>query len=176
MPIQIDGLSTAATGAGSDADIHLDVQGRRAGKIKGEGVTEGHVDDIQLHGWHWGVAAASAIGSGTATSRRQFRPLVVVKRLDASTTGLLNALAKNDELKTATLTMRKAGGPALDYFKMILSGARVVDVGIDVDADGRPIERVTLAFVKIEIDYRRQQDDGSGAGACSYTDEVMSTQ
>jgi type VI secretion system secreted protein Hcp len=166
---------SATPAKGTDADIFLDVQARRAGKIKGEVTTADHADDIQVQSWHWGVSAGSAIGSAAATSRRQYRALVVTKGVDAASTGLLTALVNNDELKEVNLAMRKAGGEALAYFKMKLGGGRVVDVELDVDAAGRPVERVTFHYTQVEIDYQAQQADGTGGAGYSFSDDVMST-
>jgi type VI secretion system secreted protein Hcp len=174
MPNHVKELSANAS-ATSDSDIFLDVQARRAGKIKGEVATADYADDIQLMSWRWGVSAGSAIGSTAATSRRQYRALVVTKGVDAASTGLLTALVSNDELKEVNLVMRKAGGEALPYLKMQLGGGRVVDVDLDVDHTGRPIERVTIQYTKIEIDYQSQQADGSGGAGYSFCDDVMST-
>jgi type VI secretion system secreted protein Hcp len=159
---------------GSASDIFLSVQTRRAGKIKGEGTTQGHADDIEVTSWNWGVAAASAIGSTAATARRQYKHLVVVKRIDAASTGLLSALASNDEVREAKLSMRKAGGEALDYYCMTLSSARIVGIDVEVDPDGRPWERVAFAFTKIDVEYKRQQSAGASAGTFTFNDEVLS--
>lgn len=155
------------------SDVFLSVQAKRAGKVKGEVTTEGHAEDIQLLRWNWGVSANTAIGSTERTARRVYRQLVVTKAIDAASTGLLAALASNDEIKEAVLTMRKAGGEALDYFTMTLNDARVVAVDIEVDADGRPLERVSIAFTKIGIVYQAQQGAGLGSGSFSFDDEVL---
>jgi type VI secretion system secreted protein Hcp len=167
MPIDPNGSTASA------ADIFLHVQTKRAGKVKGESRTEGHADDIELIGWQWGAEAGSAIGSTAATARRQYRPLVVLKRLDSASTGLLSALATNDEVKEAKLTMRKAGGDALDYFRITLAGARVTQVDVEVDAQGMPVERVVIAFTKVDIEYQRQTSAGASAGAFTFSDEVL---
>lgn len=163
----------ASSGASLGADIFLHVQTKRAGKIKGEGATADHVDDIEVRGWNWGAQAGSAIGSTAATARRSYKQLVVIKRLDSASTGLLKALASNDEVVEARLTMRKAGGEALDYYRMTLGGARVVAIDIDVDAQGLPVERVIFAFTKIDIEYARQQATGGSGGAYTFSDEVL---
>jgi type VI secretion system secreted protein Hcp len=175
MAIHLTELAVAAPPAASESDIFLEVQAKRAGKIKGEAGTEGHQDDIRVLAWHWGVSSASAVGSGAATSRRQYRPLVVSKAVDTASTGLLKALAGNDELKSVKLTMRKAGGSALPYFTMTLQAGRVIDVQVDVDDDGRAAERVTFAFTKIDVGYQPQKSDGSGGASYTFTDDVMST-
>lgn len=166
-------LQQFAPTAGGASDIFLHVQTRRAGKVRGESLTPDHRDDIDVVGWSWGVSANTAIGASASTARRAYRQLVVTKRIDAASTGLLAALVTNDEVREATLTMRKAGGEVLDYFRMTLGGARVVDVDLGVGVDGRPVERVTFAFTGIDIEYRSQQSAGSGSGSMSFHDEVL---
>jgi len=171
MPMQIKEMMVDA---GSEAsDVFLHVQTKRAGKIKGEVSTAGHADDIQVFSWNWGVHAGSAIGSTAATARRAYKHLVVNKRIDSASTGLLSALATNDEVKEATLAMRKAGGEALDYYRMTLKDARVVGVDVEVGTDGRPYEKVVFAFGKIDIEYKRQGSAGISGGSFSFTDEVI---
>lgn len=175
MPIQTPPMNTA--GAPSSAiDTFLDVKAARAGAIKGESTAAGHVDEIRLTKWRWGVAASSAVGSAAATARRQYRALVVEKTPDNSSTGLLSALVNNDELKEINLSMRKIGGQALDYFQMKLGGGRVVDIDLDVDLAGLPVERVTFHYTRIEVTYRSQLADGTGGAACSFSDDVTGTQ
>ena len=170
MPININELTVDAK---STSDVFLRVQAKRAGKIKGEGTTDGHADDIIVFTWGWGVSANTAIGSTERTARRKYKHLVVTKGIDSASTGLLSAMVTNDEVKEAKLAMRKAGGEALDYFTMTLSDARVVSVDIEVASDGRPVERVEFAFTKIDIEYKRQQGAGFGTGSFSFNDEVM---
>jgi type VI secretion system secreted protein Hcp len=173
MPIQIKELQVNSTVGDSVADLFLHVVTKRAGKVKGEGTTEGHSDDIVVHTWAWGVSANTAIGATKSTARRSYRNLVLTKGIDSASTGLLSALASNDEVKEATLTMRKAGGEALDYFRMMLSNARIVNIDIEVQPSGVPTEHVTIAFTKVEIEYKRQEQAGLGSGASTFSDEVM---
>ncbi|WP_157269358.1 Hcp family type VI secretion system effector [Azohydromonas aeria] len=162
---------SAAPGSRSDVFLHL--QARRAGKIRGESATEGHEGDIEVLSWDWGVSASAALGALGPAERRAYKPLVLRKYVDAASTGLLNALVTNDEVREAVLAMRKAGGEALDYFTMRLGAARLVAVDIEVDAQGLTLERVTLTFTRIEIEYRRQEGTGQGGGAFTFSDEVL---
>jgi type VI secretion system secreted protein Hcp len=161
--------------SGSAADVFLRITTKRAGKLKGEGGTDGHVDDIIVTSWGWGVAAGSALGSTDATARRQHKHLTFTKVIDSASTGLMSALVTNDEVKEAKLTMRKAGGDALEYFTMTLNNARVVNLDVDVGSDGIPIERVAIAFTKIEVEYQRQQAVGLSGGATTFSDEWSNT-
>ena len=159
--------------ADAASDIFLHVQTRRAGKIKGEGTTDGHRDDIGVHGWSWGVDANTAIGSSASTARRSYRQLVVTKSIDSASTGLLSALVTNDEVREATLAMRKAGGEALDYYTMTLARARVVSIDLGVDENGEPTETVGFAYTKIDVEYKRQEGSGQSGTSTSFSDEVL---
>ncbi len=163
-------LSRAGAGAGADSFLH--VMATRAGKVKGESTSSDHVDDIELTGWQWGLTASSAIGSTQAAGRRSYTALTVFKHIDAATTPLMAALATNDAIKEARLTMRKAGGGQTDFFKITLKGARITSVQHHADADGNTRESVTLAFTKVEVEYRPQTAAGSWGGAMTFTDEL----
>jgi len=157
----------------SQADIYLSVQTKRAGKVKGEAVTPGHEDDIVVHGWNWGVAASSALGSSQATGRRSYRGLTVVKHIDAATTALMAALATNDEIKEAKLTMRKSGSEQIDYFLVTLQKARVTAVDHSTDPQGNTLETVTLQFQKVSVEYRPQKSAGGRGASLTFEDEIL---
>ena len=110
MAIVIPEVTARVGAAQSSSDVFLHVQTRRAGKIKGESTLGGHEEDILLTSWNWGLSAASAIGSTQATGRRSYTALTVQKTIDQATTALMSALATNDPVKEARLTMRRAGG------------------------------------------------------------------
>jgi type VI secretion system secreted protein Hcp len=163
---------SAAFGNGSAADLFLHLQAKRAGKIKGEAAADDHVDDIELNGWQWGLSASSGLGSTQATSRRSYTALTVLKRIDSATTALMAALATNDEIKEAKLTMRRAGGEQEDYFIITLNDARITALQHVVDAAGDTTETVAIAFTRVEVEYRRQKASGQRAGSTVFSDEL----
>ncbi len=146
---------------------------KRAGKLKGEHASPEHKDEIVVRSWGWGMRAGSAVGSGVNTVRRSHRELVVVKSIDTASTGLMNALAGNDEVAEAVLTMRKAGGESIAYFTLKLNKARVVGFDLDVDEQGVPVEKIAFAFQKIAVEYTPQSSGGSGGAAHSFEDDWM---
>jgi len=158
----------------SGADAYLSVRTKRAGELKGEVSAKGHENSIEVQGFQFGVAASSAIGSGQATARRQYKHLVVTKRLDSSSTSLMSALATNDEVKELKLALRKHGGSPEDFFTITLTAARVVGVDLDFDAGGDAVERASFAFTKIDVEYRVQGADGILGAASTFTDEFLS--
>jgi type VI secretion system secreted protein Hcp len=153
--------------------MYLTVRTKRAGEIKGEVVSPGHENAVEVHGFEFGVAASSGIGSGQATARRQYKNLVVLKRLDSSSTALLSALATNDEVKELKLSMRKPGGGQEYFFMITLAGARVVGVDLDVDEKGQTFERASFAFTQIDVEYRVQGKSGVMGGSSTFTDEIL---
>lgn len=154
------------------ADLFLHVQTRRAGKVKGEVTTDGHVDDIELVGWQWGLSASSALGNTQVTARRSYTALTVVKHIDQASTALMAALATNDEVKEARLTMRRAGGEQEDFYTIKLQGARISAVQQGADPDGETRETVTIAFTKVDVEYRPQRATGLRGGSTSFSDEL----
>ena len=156
----------------SDADVFLHVQTKRAGKIKGEAVAPGHADDILVSGWQWGVSANAALGGAVATGRRSYQALTVHKQVDSATTALLSALATNDEVKEARLTLRRAGGEQEDFFSITLKDARIASLQHSGEGDGGTREVVTIAFTKVEVEYRPQKGSGQRGGASTFQDEL----
>ena len=156
------------------ADAYLSVRTKRAGELKGEVSAKGHENSIDVHGFEFGVAASSAIGSGQATARRQYKHLMVTKRLDSSSTSLMSALATNDEVKELKLALRKHGGSPEDFFTITLTAARVVGLDIDFNEGGDAVERASFAFTNIDVEYRVQGADGILGAASTFADELLS--
>lgn len=157
----------------SASDIFLSVQTKRAGKVKGEALNPGHEEEIVVKGWHWGVSATSALGSTQTASRRAYKGLTIVKQIDSATTALMAALATNDEVKEAKLTMRKAGSEQMDYFLVTLQKARISSVDHSTDETGNTFETVTLQFNKVSVEYRPQKSAGSRGASMTFEDEIL---
>jgi type VI secretion system secreted protein Hcp len=155
------------------SDILLHLQTKRAGKVKGESKVLDHLDDIQIESWMWGVSSASAAHSTQARARRSYTALTLFKRIDLATTALMAALATNDEVKEAKLTMRKGGGDPLDYFVIKLGGARIEQVAHEVSNQGEARERVDIVFTKVEVEYKQQDSNGRVANNVSFVDEIL---
>jgi type VI secretion system secreted protein Hcp len=170
MPIAIKALTSQPGGEGADAFLY--VKAKRAGVIKGESQATGYVGQIDVRGWHWGASAASAIGHTVATSRRSYTGLTVVKKIDLATTPLMSALATNDEVTEAKLSLRRAGGDQELYFTITLKSARVTAVEHHFDSAGDTTESVTFVFTKVEVEYTPQKSTGQRGGSTTFTDEL----
>jgi type VI secretion system secreted protein Hcp len=165
----------ASPGPRGEGDAFLHVQAKRAGKIKGEATTPGHEDDIVITTWSWGFAASSAIGSTQVTARRSYKALTMTKAIDRASTPLMSALANNDELKEAKLTLRRAGGAQDDFYVVKLANARVASLDQSLDAEGRTVETFSIVFNKIDVEYRLQQKVGAAGATSTFSDEIYPT-
>lgn len=159
-------------GGSHSADMYLDLTLKRAGKVKGESVAVGHKDDIVVRGFSWGVGAPGDAVAGQASGRRSYRQLVLTKNLDTASTALMSAVATNDEVRSATLFLRKAGGEQQDFFSITLEKARVASYDIESDDHGNPVEKVTLSFQKVAVEYRLQSATGLLGASHSFMDDL----
>ena len=83
------------------------------------------------------------------------------------------ALATNDEVKEAKLTLRRAGGQQEVYFTVKLGMGRIASVSHQTDSEGHPHETMTIAFRKIDVEYQPQQTTGLRSGATTFNDEIV---
>lgn len=173
MPVNLKEVVAGLPGSG---DMFLHLQAKKAGKIKGEAVQPGHVDDILLRGWHWGARVPTEMGNTVATARRSYTTLTVLKGIDLATTALLSMLVTNEEIKEARLSMRKAGGVQEEYFVILLEGARVCAVNHEASADGSVLETIQIGFNKVTVEYRPQKGTGVRGGATTFQDEFSPQQ
>lgn len=150
------------------ADLYLKLQLKRAGIVKGDSTDPDHPSWIVLRSAHMSVEGATAIG-GSATTRRTYGPFELTKLADPSTTAIMSALATNDEIKSATIAERRPG-ESFDAITYVLSGARVTAFEQGGRQEPPLFDQFSIAFTKIEVDYRKA---GDGPGTVySFSDEV----
>ena len=164
--------TVTSSSLGSTADAFLAVAGKKQGPLKGECEIAGHEGEINVIAWRWGATAPTAPGSTRATGRRVYEALQIDKYVDAGSTRLINALASNEELRSVTLSLRKAGSDE-DFFIIKLERARVAASHMQSSPSGGLYETVAFAYQKIEIEYHPQQRSGQRGAASSFSDELQ---
>jgi type VI secretion system secreted protein Hcp len=164
-----DGKPLAGAG-----DMFFKVKGAKHGLINGESLDDKHKNEIEVLSWSWGMQGKSALGGGGASGKATLRELRIVKKVDKASTALMSALRTNEQIKEATLTLRKTGGSKLEYLKITIQDGRVMALDIDAgDITGSPtlIERVSFSFNKIGVEYVAQGGDGLPQGTLVFEDE-----
>jgi len=166
--------NVASLAAGGTGDMFLMVKGAKHGVIKGESQDDQHKSEIEVVSWSWGMQAKPGLGGGVAAGKAAINDLKVVKRLDSSSTALMQALRTNEEIQKAVLTLRKAGKSQLEYLKITIENGRITSLTVDGgDPDGGPdvVERVSFSFNKIEVEYVPQGKDGRPQGGMTFADQ-----
>ena len=101
-------------------DMFLKVESARQGPIKGESGDSKHAGEIEVIAWSWGMECEGDWYQNKASregGRTTIHELQITKRVDTASTGLMAALRRNDPIKKAVLSVRKASGETgLDYY------------------------------------------------------------
>jgi len=134
----------------------------KIGDIKGESSDDKHKDEIEVLSFSWGVAHAGvSAGSGAAAGKATFQDLSIVHHIDKASPLLLKACATGTHIKDATITHRKAGKGQQEYLVVKLNDVIITGV-THGGASGQPFsESVSLAFAKVNLEYKPQKADGS---------------
>ena len=135
----------------------------KLGDIKGESLDDKHKDEIELLSWSWGVTNAKAplTGSGGGKGKATFHDLSFTHKIDKASPLLLKGCATGQHLKEATITRRKAGKGQQEYLVIKMNDVVITSVAEEDDGGSGQVEAVTLAFAKVDLEYRPQKSDGS---------------
>lgn len=154
--------------------MFLSVKGASHGAINGESVDDKHKGEIEVLSWSWGIQGKPSLGGGTASGKATIREMKIVKHVDKASTALMGAVRTNEVIKEAVLTLRKAGKSPLEYLKITMEQGRVVSFDIEAgDPSGgfELVERITLSFNKITVEYTPQGADGHPQGGTTFQDQ-----
>jgi type VI secretion system secreted protein Hcp len=148
------GIGEAARGSGAMA-IYAKIKGKIQGDIKGSVMATGHTGEIEINSCEMGLASPVDIASGHPAGRRQWRPIHLVKPLDASTALLYNAIVTNELLTSVVITYWRTGldGKPSNFIKISLTNAMIVDYNHLGNNDGTGTEKVSLTFTKWEFSW-----------------------
>jgi type VI secretion system secreted protein Hcp len=140
------------------SDIFANIEG-----IKGESLDAKHKDEIEVLSFSWGVTntGATATGGGAGAGKATFQDLSMVHKIDKASPLLMRACATGMHLKDATITYRKAGKDQQDYLIVKLDDIIITGVTDGAESGQAGSETVSLAFAKIELEYKPQKADGS---------------
>jgi type VI secretion system secreted protein Hcp len=133
----------------------------KLGDIKGESIDSKHKDEIEVLSWSWGVSnPVSLAGSGAGAGKAHFHDLSFTHKIDKASPALMQACATGVHLKDATITHRKAGKGQQEFLVIKMNDV-IITALADADSDDASTETVSLAFAKINVEYKPQKPDGS---------------
>lgn len=167
-----------SAGGAPNCDMFMKMQGGKSGPIKGESRDPDHAGEIEILSWNWGMQGnLSATASTGEKAQTSFEEFVFFKHGDSASTALMNACRGNDKITKAELTVRKAGGGKVEYFKVTMEDGRIRSLTVEggSHASGQQIvERVSLSFRRITVDYKSQQASGGSGATSSFVAEISS--
>ena len=132
----------------------------KIGDIKGESTDAKHKDEIEVLSFSWGVANPANVGGGGGEGKATFHDLSFTHNIDKASPRLLQACATGSHLKEATITHRKAGKGQQEFLIIKMNDVIITSVSLS-DSDVGNSENVSLAFAKVDFEYKPQKADGS---------------
>ena len=155
----------AASGTGCDCFISLD-------QVPGEAQDAAFAGAIEVRGWTWGASSkGSQVMAGGPKAMADVRHFTFEHLVDSATAGLWSRCVTNALIPNGQLTQRRAGGPSAQrYLEIRFKQVRIVDVSVAMsDENLIPLEKVTLAFEYVTLDYTPQAaQGGSQSGRHSF--------
>ncbi|MBL8529441.1 MAG: type VI secretion system tube protein Hcp [Burkholderiales bacterium] len=136
----------------------------RIGEIKGESHDSRHKDEIEVVSWAWGLALSAPAGlGGSAAGRASFQDLTFAHLIDRASPSLMLGCASAQRFRDARLTVRRPGTTTPEEFLLVnLEDVIVTSIQTSgAEVAGGLVEQVTLAFARVDFEYRRQMPDGS---------------
>jgi type VI secretion system secreted protein Hcp len=153
---------TAATAAG-DANAAVDTF-LKIDNIKGDATMRGYEGDIQISSMEFSATSTNTATSGTgvASGKRQFSPVVIQKLTDTSSVSLFKAFVQGEHLRNVEIDFVKTTAQGTSPFlKIDLGDAVVSSYSLSSDAGGRPTESISFNYLKIEETFTGQSATGA---------------
>ena len=132
--------------------------------ITGESADAKHKNEIQLEAFSWGEtnpAPSGGGGGGGGAGKVHVQDFSFTSRFNKSSPQLMLACAKGQHLKLATFTVRREGKAQQEFLVIKLTDVLVTSYQTGGTSDVLPMDQISLAFSKVEMEYRPQKPDGS---------------
>lgn len=160
-------------------DTHMHVTGERQGEVKGESERQ-HASGNLYHaiiGYYLAAGSPTDSASGSATGRRRYSAMRVVRSSDSSSASLMNAFMNNESL-TVVLDSYRAGGDdsrdAQPMFHFKLENARVKTFTLMFGGalpNTGTLEIIEFAYRDIELQAAPQTKVGQRGGVKTFHDQ-----
>jgi len=139
--------------------------------VKGNVTAEGYADHIALEQVNFGVGRGISMEVGNLANREATRPtfseISFVKMMDNSCINLFKQSVVGKDGCTVKIKFVRTGGDALEQFmEYELTNALISSYSISADAEGEPVENVTISFSKFMTTYTDSPDSNTGGSQC----------
>jgi type VI secretion system secreted protein Hcp len=140
--------------------------------IPGESTDAKHKDEIEILSFSWGVSNSGAThsGGGGGAGKATFQDFNFMSMLQKSSPKIWLACATGEHIKSAVLTLRKAGGDSAgaEFYKVTLTDVLVSSFQESGSEGGDlPFDSFSLNYAKIRTDYTLVNQKGALGGTTS---------
>jgi len=147
-------------------DAFLKLEGQ---KITGESTDKVHKGEIEIYSFSWGASNPVTMGSaqaGMGSGKVSVSAFNVMKKTDAASPTLFQMCCTGQHFPNATVVLRKSGGSALEYlvYKFWEVFVESIQWSGSSGGDDTPTESLSLAFGKVTIEYKQQDEKGAAKG------------
>lgn len=152
--------ATACLAAGRAAAQGVGIYVKLDG-IKGEATAKGYEGTIAASSIHMdlkNIGGTTATGGATA-GKAQFGDFVITKPVDSASPQLFMNCATGKLIRTAVISLLAPGDQPVEFLKYTLSDVLISSVSVSASGEA-PTEQVTLAYSRIEIEYKPIGPDG----------------
>ncbi len=126
----------------------------RVDGISGESKVKGHENEIEITSYSQSI------------SQRSCGRAAVAKHIDLASPGLAARAASGSHIRRVTITTEKSGEQPFEFFVATMEDVVIESISIG-DGDTTISEQVTLNPRTLQIDYHRQNADGTAAAPVS---------
>jgi type VI secretion system secreted protein Hcp len=136
--------------------------------VAGESKAADHTGEIEIYSFSFGVSNPVTVGSGTtglSGGKATMSSFNAMKKTDKASPVLFNGCCTGQAYDKITVSIRKAGGAAgqQEYLQYIFSNCMIESVqwSGSTGGDDSPIESLSFAFSKYEMQYKAQKPDNT---------------
>ena len=143
------------------SDCYLELEG-----IEGECTAKGFEKKIEILSLSFGGSAPTSAGPGSggiSSSRVMLTPFSMMKKYDKSSAAMFQHMCDGTHIPKAVISVRKQTGSAQEaYLVYTLTDALIesYSTGLSSGGDDLPTDSFSLAFAKVEVEYKLQKKDG----------------
>ena len=126
--------------------------------IKGNATADGYKDHISVDSFTFGVGRGISMEPGNLSNREATRPslseITISKPADTSATALFKEAVTGSSGKKVTIKFVQTGSDKLvEFMTYTLEDCLVSGYSVSADANGDPIESISLSYAKIMVNY-----------------------
>ena len=133
--------------------------------IEGESTDHKHKGCIEILSFSWGASnmATFSSGGGGGAGKVNFSDVSFMMNVNKASPVLMKHCADGTHIKSAKMISRKAGTQQQEYYTLTLTDCIVTSYQTS-GATEMPTDSFSLAFAKIEFEYKPQDEKGGLGG------------